>query len=81
MAFLGLLPGTHRAVRVFVRVLPPHDSGLQPVQAVRIKSRFYRITSQNMHQEPWEFWTGDIVECVERDLPDGQKGLVAILRV
>src|SRR5262245_37977662 len=80
LAFLGLLPGTRPPTEVFVRLLPRGDSALQRVQAVRIKSRFYRIITRNQSQEPWEFSTGDVVECTERDLPNGQRGLVAILR-
>ena len=80
LAFFGLMPGTRPPTEVFVRLLPPGESALQRVQAVRIKSRFYRIVTRNHGQEPWEFSTGDVVECTERDLPNGQRGLVAILR-
>ena len=80
LAFLGLLPGTRPPTEVFVRMLPSGESALQRVQAVRIKSRFYRIITRNQSNEPWEFSTGDVVECTERDLPNGQRGLVAILR-
>jgi hypothetical protein len=81
LAFLGLLPGTRPAQGVFVRVLPPGAFSLQRVQAVQIKSRFYRIITPNAGDEPWEFTTGDLVECAERDLPNGERGLLAILRV
>ena len=76
LALLGLLPGTRPAREVFVRVLSPAAFSLQRVQAVRIKSRFYRIITPNAGDEPWEFTTGDLVECAERDLPNGERGLI-----
>ena len=69
LALLGLLPGTRPAEEIFVRVLPPGVCSMQRLQAVRIKPGFYRIITPNSGNEPWEFTTGDIVECTERELP------------
>jgi hypothetical protein len=79
LVLLGFLPGTGRPVTIFVRVVPPGGSPLREVKAVRIKSNLYRIITPNFG-EPLEFSTGDIVECAERQLPNGQRGLIAVVR-
>jgi hypothetical protein len=53
----------------------------RPVEA-RQEGEFYRIVSvREDATEEWEFNTGDLVKCKERNFEDGTKGLVAIERV
>lgn len=80
LASLGLLPGTGRKEKILVRAFTPRGWALQLVEAVRIKSRVYRIISPNSGEQ-WEFSTGDIVQCAEQEMPDGHKKPIAILRV
>jgi hypothetical protein len=80
LAFLGLLPGTQPPVHVFVRLLPPGSTTLAETEAVPLRSGGYRIISANPGNHPWEFSPGETVHCSEQILPNGEKGLVAVLR-
>jgi hypothetical protein len=81
LALRGIIPGTRAHVNIFVRLLPPKCGGVACVEAARIRSGLYRIVSQNPGNLPWEFLTGETVQCSECVLPGGESGLIAIIRI
>jgi len=81
LALLGFIPGTRPPVDIFVRLLPPQSAGFARVKGMRIRGGLFRIVSQNSENLPWEFLTGETVQCSECVLPSGESGLVAVIRI
>jgi hypothetical protein len=80
-ALLGLFPRSRPSVQVIVRLLPANGATFVKVEALPLGSGLYRIISANRGSQPWEFAPGETVQCSEQALPNGERGLVAIMRV
>jgi len=83
LAALGLLPGTRRNAKVFVRTFSNGTTTLVPVNAERVGPLVFRILSTDTYQGnlTWEFWQGDAVRCEPRVAKGGEEVLVAVERV
>ena len=68
-------------MHIFVRLIPAKCATFARVEAVRTHSGLFRIVSQNSENLPWEFLTGETVQCSEGLFPNGERGLVAITRI
>ena len=64
---------------VYVALLGESVDVWRPVKAEHVQESLYRITGENTspEDEEWEFVTGQVVRCVNRDLSDGPS-LVAV---
>ena len=66
---------------IYVALLDKGDDAWRRVEAVYEGEDSYRITSENMDVERWEYTTGDIVRCRSTTLPSGERVLVATERL
>jgi hypothetical protein len=65
--------------KIYVYLLDEGTDCWRPVQAAGLGADRYRIVSENddPEDEHWQFTTGDVVRCMERQLSGGRH-LVAI---
>ena len=68
---------------IYVRLLDEGVDVWRPVRAETLAEGQYRIISGNTNpeNEKWEFGTGDVVHCVEKELMDGTKSNLRIVAV
>jgi hypothetical protein len=68
---------------IYVRLLNEAVDVWRPVTAEPLGGERYRIISKNTdpEDEKWEFETGDIVHCVEKELMDGTKSISRLVAV
>ena len=68
---------------IYVRLLNEAVDVWRPVTAETLGGERYRIISENTdpEDEKWEFKTGDVVHCVERELMDGTKSISHLVAV
>lgn len=65
---------------IYIRVLDFPAGLLQAVQAVHVHGSCYRMTesSDDPDHDPWEFESGDIVQCNTVVFSEGETGLVGV---
>ncbi|MEK6700550.1 MAG: hypothetical protein AABZ10_16080 [Nitrospirota bacterium] len=68
---------------IFIALLDEAVDVWRPVEAIRIEKSKYKITSVNSDpdDEHWQFVTGDIVLCEEKQFQGGSRGLIAVKKV
>ena len=68
---------------IYVRLLDEAVDVWRPVTAETLDGGRYRIISENTDpdDEKWEFETGDVVHCVEKELMDGTKCVSRLVAV
>jgi hypothetical protein len=52
----------------------------RPVEAEKSGDEYKIITSRDKEDEEWQFDTGTVVKCVQKEFQDGEKGLVAVAK-
>lgn len=65
-------------IRIFVPLIDS-PSELREAMAVPVGEGRFRVVSRPSPGDLWRFEPGEIVECSSQILPDGTKGLVAVL--
>ena len=72
-----------RTQTIYVRLLDEGVDVWRPVRAETLRGERYRIISENTdpEDEKWEFKTGDVVHCVEKELMDGTKSISRLVAV
>jgi hypothetical protein len=72
-----------RMETIYVRLLDEAVDVWRPVTAEALGGERYRIISDNTdpEDEKWEFQTGDVVHCVEKELMDGTKSISRLVAV
>jgi hypothetical protein len=65
---------------IFVALLDEGVEVWRPVEASQLPNGLFRIESENADSkcETWQFSTGTIVRCEQRNFDDGKSGLVAV---
>ena len=76
---------TKEQFTIYVALIDEGTESYRPVIAEKIDEKTFRIVSKNKdpEDEKWEFNTGDVVVCYEKELMNGitsKKELVAISR-
>ena len=67
-------------VEIYIKLLDEGVDCWRPVKAQKLGENKYKIIGTDHYDpdnEKWEFLPGDIVECQQKKLSGGQKGLVA----
>ena len=72
-----------RTQTIYIRLLDEGVDVWRPVRAETLRGERYRIISENTdpEDEKWEFKTGDVVHCVEKELMDGTKSISRLVAV
>lgn len=72
-----------KQVQIFVALLGEGVDVWRPVNAIAKENGIYQIISENRapDDEHWEFTTGDLVRCVEKQFSESPSGLVAVAKV
>jgi len=72
-----------KRVQIYVALLDEGVDVWRPVDAIAKEGGIYQIISENEvpDDEQWEFATGDLVRCVEKQFSEGPSGLVAVAKV
>lgn len=68
---------------IYVRLLDEGVDVWRPVSAETLGEGRYRIILENTksEDEKWEFETGDVVHCVEKELLDGTESNLRLVAV
>ncbi len=68
---------------IYVSLLDEPVEAWRPVDAVRLEENTFKITSANLYpdDERWQFVTGEVVLCKERQFPNGPTCLVAVEKI
>jgi hypothetical protein len=63
--------------KLYVRLLDEGIDVWRPIRGVHLSDDVYRIVSEPMESEHWEFPSGSVVRCRPQFFPDGKEELVA----
>lgn len=68
---------------IYVRVRNFPGGLLQPVKALDLGDRLYKIAESSIDPEHdvWEFLEGDTVRCEEHSFSEGETGLLAVEKI
>ena len=68
---------------IYIRLLDEGVDVWRPVSAETLADGQYRIISENTdpENEKWEFKTGDVVLCAEKELMDGTESILRLVAV